>query len=272
MTQKKRGSRFAALALLSVTSAFFSSAYAAAVLQSVRGDVRAGTGSATPQPVSQNARVLSGMRVTTGAGAQAFLRFDDGQQVVLSENTDFFINDYRYSEGAPRNDRSVFDILRGALRVVTGLMGQRNAAAFQLRAPQMTIGIRGTDFMVAIVNPAYVSVLQGAIGVSNGAGPVTFGAGSIGSIATSNTLAVTIPAAALPPAASAAFSNLGAVAVTAGTTAGGLSAGAEPGTTAPASAGATATVGQAIAIGAAAAAIGAAVGNNPVGTTTHHGQ
>ena len=252
--------------LLGLMSAFAGAAHAAAVLQSAQGDVRAAAGTATPQPIARNARLLSGMRVTTGAGAQAFLRFDDGQQVVLGQNTEFRIVDYRYAESAPQSDRSVFDILKGALRVVTGLMGQRNAAAFQLRAPQATIGIRGTDFMVAIVNPAYVSVLQGAVGVTNAGGPVAFGAGSIGSIATSSALAITIPASALPAAASAAFSSLSAVAVTAGTTAGGLASGAAPGTTAAEGAGMT--TGTAIGIAAGAAAAAAALGSSS--TTTHH--
>jgi hypothetical protein len=36
--------------------------------------------------------------------------------------------------------------------------------------PQATIGIRGADFMVVLVNPAYLPVLRGAVGVTNAAG------------------------------------------------------------------------------------------------------
>jgi len=111
----------------------------------------------------------------------------------------------------------------------------RNRQVVALRTPQATIGIRGTDFMVALVNPVYVSVLQGTVTATNAAGTVAFGAGAIGSIETSTTLAAEIPASALPAAAAAAFSNLSAAAV----------------------------------LGAAAAAA-AAASNRGSSTTTHH--
>jgi hypothetical protein len=196
------------------------------------------------------------------------LRFDDGQQVVLNQNTEFRIVDFRYNEGDPRSDRTVFELLRGALRMVSGTIGSRNPQAVALRTPQATMGIRGTDFMVALVNPAYISVLQGAVTATNTAGTVAFGAGTVGSVATSATLAAAIPASALPAAASAAFGNLGAAAVVgAAGTAGGVSAGAGEAT------GAAAGVsGTALGIGAAAAAAAAAAASHGGGnsTTTHH--
>ena len=100
-------------------------------------------------------------------------------------------------------------LFKGAMRSVSGLIGSRNRNAFALLAPQATIGIRGTDFMIALVNPAYLSVLQGTIGVSNAAGSAAFSAGATATVASSTALAVAIPAAALPAsvaASSAAWS------------------------------------------------------------------
>jgi hypothetical protein len=247
-----------AWALLGFTAAVAGVVHAAANVESVRGDVRAGSA-----PLALKDRVTSGATITTGTGAQAVLRFDDGQQVVLNENTVFRIVDFRYREEEPRNDRAIFDLVRGALRVVTGLVGARNQNNFQLRVPQATIGIRGTDFMVALVNPAYTSVLHGAISVSNSGGTTVFGAGSFGSVASANGLAVSIPSSALPAAASSAFSSMGAAA---GVTAGGLAPGAGP---APVTATAAAPgVGAAAAVGLGiAAGIGIMNDNS---TTSHH--
>ena len=247
---------------LAFTSAFASVAYAAAVLQSAKGDVRAGAGSVLPQPVEQNARLLSGTRVTTGAGAQAILRFDDGQHVILSQNTDFRIVDYRYSEGGSGNDRSVLDMLRGALRVMTGQIGQRNAAAFALRLPQGTINIRGTDFMVAIVNPAFMGVLDGAIGFNTDLGTVAFGTGIYGSVASKTALPVSIPVSALPAEVASAFGNLSAVTQTA-------AGGAATGATAAEAGAVPAKGGSGAALGAAAAAA-LLLGGGGGGTTTNH--
>lgn len=190
------------------------SAFGAAVVHEVKGDVRAGATPAQSKPLTPNQRVLSGTSVTTAAGALVTLRFDDGQLVALHENTDFRIAEFYYRRQEPAADRAVFVLLRGALRVVTGAVGKRNRDAFALHVPQATIGIRGTDFMVAVVNPTYLSVLQGTVAAANVAGTVAFEAETVGSIATTSTLAATIPASALPDAASSAFASLGALRIT----------------------------------------------------------
>ncbi len=188
------------------------SVFGAAVVQELKGDVRAGATPAQSKPVVPNQRVLSGTLVTTAPASRVVLRFDDGQIVALHENTQFRIEDFRFRPQEPKADRAAFVLLRGALRAVTGALGERSPEAFSLVAPQSTIGIRGTDFMVAIATPAaYLSVLRGTVAATNAAGTVAFGAGALGSIATSTTLAVSIPASALPAAVSSAFGSLSAL-------------------------------------------------------------
>jgi hypothetical protein len=250
---------FVAAALLASTQVLANGA-----LTDMTGDVRVGSNPALPQQ-----RIVSGSTITTGVGAQAIIKFDDQQQVVLNENTTFRITDFRYRATEPRSDRAVFDLLRGALRFISGVVGARNPNVVQLRVPQATIGIRGTDFMVALVNPAFVNVVSGAVSTANGAGTVVFGSGSIGSIASASSLAVPIQASALPAAASGAFGKLAAAQVAAAVTpaaAANATAGAATGAAAAAP---TAGVGAAVAIGVGAALIGTAV-NEGGETTTHH--
>ena len=251
-----------ALAGLAATTG---TALADAVIASLRGDARIGN-----NQVTANQRMYSGTTINTGAGAQVVLRFDDGQQVVLNETTTFRITDFRYRASEPRNDRAVFDLLQGALRFVSGLVGARNQQVVQLRVPQATIGIRGTDFMVALVNPAYISVLNGAVGATNAAGTTVFGAGSVGSVASATSLAVQIPASALPGAVGSAFNNLAAAQLAAGpAAAGGASAGAGGAAAAAPTAGAA---GVAVGLGVAAGVIGVSSDddNTTVPATTHH--
>jgi hypothetical protein len=248
----------AAAALLASAPAFADGA-----IVSMTGDVRVGNNPALPQQ-----RVIPGSTINTGIGARAILRFDDDQQVVLNENTTFRIADFRYRAAEPRGDRAVFDLLRGALRFITGVVGARNPDVVRLRLPQATIGIRGTDFMVALVNPAFVNVLSGAVSATNGGGSVVFGAGSIGQVASAASLAVPIPASALPAAASSAFSNLAAAQVAAAVTPAAASGGAA-GAAGGAAAAPTAGVGAAVAIGVGAALIGTAVDDGSAATTHH---
>ena len=232
-----------------------------ATVQSVTGQVTA-AGAA----VTQGQRITPGSAVTTGAGARVLMRFDDGQSVLLNENTEFRIAEFNYNEASPQQDRSIFDILKGAARFVTGAIGRRSQTAFQLRAPQATIGIRGTDFMVAIVNPLYLGVTQGAIAAANTAGTVPFAAGAYGSVASFTTLATAIPFSALPAAAAGAFTSMSSVTISA-VGVGGQAAGAG---TATGTAAGGAGIGTAAAIGAAAAAAAAVTSGGETTTTTHH--
>ena len=252
------------LAAVALAAALPLAAYANGVVQSMKGDVRAGPVGQTARTVAVDQRLTPGTAVVTGADAQVVLRFDDGQQVVLNQNTEFRIVDFRYEASDSKMDRTVFDLVRGALRMASGAIAGRNRQAVVLRTPQATIGIRGTDFMVALVNPAYISVLQGAVTATNAAGTVALGAGTFGSVATSAALATAIPASALPAAASAAFSSMSAAAGVAA--AGGASAGAA-GTGAAGGAGGVGAAG--VAAGAAAAA-GVAASTRKSSTTSHH--
>jgi len=244
---------------------FAANALATGTVQSFKGSVRVGN-----QQVNEGQEIAPGRTIQTGPGAQVVLRFADGQRIVLNENTDFRIVDYRYAEADPKADRSVFDLLKGGARFVSGLLGQRSRNAWQVRAPQATIGIRGTDFMAVIVNPLYLSVTAGSIASSNAAGTVAFGAGTFGTVGTAGTLATTISAAQLPAAASSAFGSMSGVAVGA-TGAGATGATGATGTGAAGAAGAApAGVGTAAIVGGATAATITSTSQTGTTATTHH--
>ena len=253
---KKILSAILAAALLAATGA-----HANAILTAASGEIKI-----DGKVAIQTQRVFSGNTVVVGPNSTATLKFDDDMQIVLNENTTFRITDFRYRAQQQSGDRAVFDLLRGALRFVTGIVGARSRDTVALRVPQMTIGIRGTDFMVALVNPAFVNVLSGSVAASNSAGTVVFGQGAIGQVASSSALATPVTAAQLPAAASSAFSNLAAAKVAAAVTpaaAQGAASGAATGGAAAPTAGA----GTAIAVGVGGAVIGAALKE---GTTTAH--
>jgi hypothetical protein len=146
--------------------------------------------------------------VTTASGARVTLRFDDGLWAALHENTQFRIEDFRYRPSAPAADRAVFVLLQGVLRIVTGALGHRNPRAFELRAPNMIVGIRGTDFMVAIANSTYLSVLEGTVVATNAGGTASFSAGAFAAATEDARPAAAIGAEALPAPVASAFGNL----------------------------------------------------------------
>lgn len=241
---------------------FAANGFATALVQDVKGDVRTQAGTA----VQKGQQILTGATLTTGPNGQAILVFDDGQKVVLNENTQFAITDYQFAKDNPQSDRSFFSLLRGAARVVTGALVQRNRTAFEFRTATSTIGIRGTDFMVAIVDqPSYLSVLQGEVAATNAAGTATFGAGTFGAISAATVLAVAIPAIALPAAAAAAFSSLGAAAVGA---AAGAAAGTAGGAAGAVGIGTVAVVGGVVAAATVASSSKSSSSNSSSSTST----
>jgi hypothetical protein len=253
-----------ARALLCLAVALPAAAWASAEIQSLSGDVRLGNSKQLLIAGKQGQRLASGTTIVTGADSQAVLKFDDGGQMVLGQNTEFRIVDSQYSRDNPGADRGIFDLVRGALRVVSGAIGSRNRQAWALRAPQVTIGLRGTDFMVVVVNPVYLSVSHGAIAVSNGYGTSVLGAGSIATVASSESAVAMISASSLPAPASTAFASMaGAPGVVAGGSA--VGAGAAGGV----AAGGIGAGTMAIGIGAAAAAL-AAGGKSGSSSATHH--
>jgi len=243
-------------------------AFANGVFQNVTGDVKAAVGSGAAVTVSPAQRFQPGTTISTGSDSRAILRFDDGQAIVLHENSEFRVDDYRFTRDRPQDDNVAVQLLKGALRSVTGLIGQRSRNRVLFQTPNATIGIRGTDFMIVSINPVYVSVLQGAIGVSNTAGTVTFSAGALGTVATAGTLAAPIAASALPAAASSAFGALSSVTVGAGAALG--AGGASTGATGAGAASGGALAGTAAGIGVGVAAVVAVSGNRSTVTASHH--
>jgi hypothetical protein len=191
------------------------------------------------------------------------LRFDDGMQIVLNENSSLRVVDYR---GGP-NGRAVFDLMSGAARVVTGAVARDNPKQFFFRTPHTQLGVeQPSDFTVVLVNPAYVSVAKGSVVSSNGGGTVSLKAGSTSHIASSAAAPANISAASMPQVASSAMTNLNVASLTA--PAGGPAAGAPLG---GAAYGAADFAVPALAIGGAAAGAAALLGSDDAATaTTHH--
>jgi hypothetical protein len=249
--------RLLAAALLALAAPLTASADA--VVDGLKGTARAGA-----EPVTMGQRVADGSEINTGPDSRLVLAFDDGGKMVLEQNTRFRLVSFRYQRAAPAQDHAVFDLLRGALRVVTGALAGRSREVYAMRTPQVTIGVRGTDFMVAVLDSSYVNVISGQVAVTNGGGTAVFGAGSIASAVSNAALAAPISASALPPAAAGAFSNMGTITLGAGGASGGAVAGTAIGGTG------LGVVTPVVVFGAAVVGAAGALKSDDAATTTHH--
>src|SRR5690349_23663519 len=120
-------------AVVCVWSVLFSlSVFASAVVENPKGEVKAGPTASAAATVTTGQRVQPGSTVVTGAKSTVTLRFDDGQVIILGQNSEFKVTEYSFSKEEPQKDRFVFDLLRGAMRSVTGALTRRNSEAYSL--------------------------------------------------------------------------------------------------------------------------------------------
>src|SRR5467141_2192833 len=102
-----------------------------------QSEIRAATG--TP--------VQSGDTIRVGPASNAQIRMTDESIVGLRPGTVFGIDAYEYSGQA--EPRSIFSLLKGGFRTVTGAIGRLHSRErYAVRTPTATIGIRGTHYTV----------------------------------------------------------------------------------------------------------------------------
>lgn len=163
----------------------------AGVIVSAAGDTSLSRRGHISTPAKQAQKVFSGDKLRTGSNGRINLRFSDGMQMNIGSASQLKIDQYAHGG---KKERSWFDLLRGSLRTVTGMMGKREPKSFRLRTPTAVVGIRGTDFKVmqrdcsvsdcqrADIDAMEVSVISGAVDVVTSGGQLAVGAGQTAKI------------------------------------------------------------------------------------------
>ena len=126
------------------------------------------------QTVKRGLRVMVGDQILTGDNARVAIKMIDDAILILGSNTQFHIRQYNYASQARQGSASL-ELLKGALRSITGLIGKTSGKDFKIKTAVATIGIRGTDFWVGTIfgNATDAALFSGeAIYVENDAGRV----------------------------------------------------------------------------------------------------
>ena len=228
------------------------------------GYVTVTAGQQPPVSAKKGGTIEEGQTITTGANGQAVIKFQDGQTIALKSGSIFKVNAYKYDQAYPEKGESLFALLQGGLRAITGLIGDRNKAGWRLATPTATMGIRGTDFFVAIQQATYLKVNMGAVAATNAGGSTIVTAGQAASVASATTAGVTVPLTQLPAGVFAELEAMTLGGVLGGPAAGAAGAGGAAVGGVPAWA-----IGVGIAAGVGAAAAGGG-GGDDTATTTHH--
>lgn len=210
MRAKKR--LFAASLILAIALALPAAAQAAAaavgIVTHLSGTLLVKRAGAT-RALSVKSEVFEGDTLMTQADTYARFKFNDDGEVVMRPESQLDVTHYAYQPAEPARDNALLGLIKGGMRSVTGLLGQRNKEKFSVQTKTATIGIRGTHFgalfcqadCASIKTPSgtppadglHVDVAQGAISVTNQAGSQLVNAGQFAYVRDNVTLPVIQP-------------------------------------------------------------------------------
>jgi hypothetical protein len=83
--------------------------------------------------------------LNTDPKSYAVVAFRDESRITLQESSSFYVEKFKYDK-ATAQESAVLRLLKGSVRVVTGLIGRVNHENYKFGVAGATIGIRGTGF------------------------------------------------------------------------------------------------------------------------------
>ena len=139
----------ASLLALSSTYAYAQTAAATAaagMAKIVTGDVRV-SDTQGERTLKSGDAVFENARLIAGKQSSASVVLRDGTTLVLSENSQLNIQTFTF-DATTQNGGMLVNLLQGSMRMLTGLIAKLNPEAIQVKTKTLSVGIRGTDFIV----------------------------------------------------------------------------------------------------------------------------
>jgi len=98
----------------------------------------------------ENSVVYEGDRLSTNKGAQLVVKMIDGAEMRIKPDSSVRISEYSMKSGFETGSRSIIDLIKGGLRKITGSIGANPLSVYRFHTGVMTIGVRGTDYVVKL--------------------------------------------------------------------------------------------------------------------------
>ncbi|WPH13420.1 FecR family protein [Variovorax paradoxus] len=119
----------------------------AGFVKSVRGNVQLLSTAGTPRPANAGDALAAVDRILTGPDSSASVVLRDDTTLVVGPSSRLDLKEFHFN--ATTHEGGVLvSLLRGSMRMITGLIGKTHPDAIRVETQTATIGIRGTDFIV----------------------------------------------------------------------------------------------------------------------------
>ena len=120
----------------------------------IEGDTRMGRAGEQRTPTPGEG-VNVNQRLSTGKNGAATIILKDGTVLTMGPDTTMDLSRFQF-DSTTQQGNFVLDLLRGSVRVVTGLLARINPELFKVNTPTSVVGVRGTDFIVEAAPPPQV--------------------------------------------------------------------------------------------------------------------
>ena len=126
--------------------------------ESFVGSVKTVQGAVSVQRTSGSLPVTEGMRLLrqdilhTGADSRMAFMLQDGTRISLGSNSEMKLDEFRY-EPAKNKYALGIDMTKGVFAYISGKIASFSPESVKVRTPVGIIGVRGTQFAVALDAP-----------------------------------------------------------------------------------------------------------------------
>ena len=149
----------------------------AGTIERMKGDAQV-MSNGSQKSLSVKSDIYQGDQITTGNDTEVLMRMTDGAVFAIRPNSNMTVTDYHFDNKDSSRDNVFIKLLKGGFRAVTGAVGKKNPQKVKFNTPTATIGIRGTDFEVVVLDDSkkgaeagtYNKVFQGATYLENNQG------------------------------------------------------------------------------------------------------
>lgn len=120
----------------------------AGIVKLVNGQAQA-QGAGAARPLHSGDAVQASDRIQTGPDSAVSLILRDGTTLMLGPSSSVDLRDFSFNPTTNQGN-VLISVLKGTLRVITGLIGKTRPESMKVTTPTSTIGVLGTDFIVEV--------------------------------------------------------------------------------------------------------------------------
>jgi FecR protein len=118
-------------------------------VERLNGTVTVTPAGAPVRPLAAGDAVREGDLIITEAHSEALIKLRDETTLAMRQSSQLRLTQFRFERG--EGDSFLSNLLKGSVRKVSGLIAKAQQRNVRVTTPTATIGIRGTDFEITII-------------------------------------------------------------------------------------------------------------------------